>query len=1157
VSFVLATVIRPGFRTLLVIAVANLWAAVAHAQNELTEIPDPDPVAEQAAMKVDSLASVNLFAADPDIRKPIQMNFDSSGGLWIASSEAYPQIRPGEQANDKIIVLRDTDGDGISDKRTVFADGLLIPTGVIPDGPHAAYVAESTRLLYLEDTDRDGKADRRQIVLSGFGTEDTHHLIHTLRMGPDGCLYFNQSIYIHSHVDTAYGTRHLDGGGIWRYHPTSGSLEVFCKGFVNPWGHVFDHVGESLATDGAYFEGINYVFPDSVFVTSPGATRWLKGMNPGSPKHCGIEILSGTHIPPEWSGDIVANDFRSHRVCRFTLKPSGSGYLSRQQPEIITTSHVAFRPIDARMGPDGALYVADWYNPIIQHGEVDFRDDRRDRKHGRIWRVSFPNRDLDVWPDFSKSSTAELIALLEDPSLAVRQFARQELWLHASGAPEQVLSAYRRWASDDKPTRILELLWFNEFLQQTSAEDIRVAFASIDSTDSDARRTMLRSIWRNRTNFAPDSAQRKQIEQIVLGYVSDDDPRVRLEAVVCAGQLDAAKHPDAIRAVLESTKQIVDHNLDFAIWQSIRKLDQSFSDGSILAALPWSDRPAALAYAVSAIGTPQAAEIAVAMLESGGTDVDSTDALVRSVSIAGSAAQLGRIVKALLAADAGNLSRARFKPLLDRTFRDGTIPQNAGAILAEITSRTPGLLEDEDRIDTLARAAGVWKAEELEDVLSHALPSTTGSLRQRVIAALGAFNSDTAHKTVADLATDTDVTTRVAATRSIAASRPRLAIELTIRLLKDDATSDAGTDIIVGLLGRKEMPELLAAAVVDQKLSTDRARSLLRRVQSAGGSPVFERAIRSAGNLENATWKLSAELMQEILTLVKTEGRAARGESVYRREELQCIKCHAIGSAGGLVGPNLISTGGSSQPDYILESLIDSSAKLKEGYTTLSLVTDEGEVFNGIVIGRTDETIRLRLADGKEVQVATEAIELEKPGRSLMPDGLLDSLTKAELVDLVTFLAALGRDPEFTVSTEPLVRSFQTLISTPEANRRLNRTSTDTAASDDPAMQWRPLTTRVDGTIAPSELDQFQQHRETPPTSFLRFTISMQDNGEARIELPTAGIEAWVDAKPTPIWDLAALALSSGKHTIVLAIDRTVQTEPFTLRLSGDATEAN
>src|SRR5690606_15094456 len=151
-------------------------------------------------------------------------------------------------------------------------DDLLIPTGILPvDG--GVYVLNSTELLHLRDTDGDGRADERRGVLSGFGTEDTHHLLHTFRWEPDDPMYTNQSIYIHSHVETRYGVRRLNGGGIWRFRPETMQLDVFARGFVNPWGHHFDHWGQSFATDGAYTEGINYVFPGAVFVTAVGAVR--------------------------------------------------------------------------------------------------------------------------------------------------------------------------------------------------------------------------------------------------------------------------------------------------------------------------------------------------------------------------------------------------------------------------------------------------------------------------------------------------------------------------------------------------------------------------------------------------------------------------------------------------------------------------------------------------------------------------------------------------------------------------------------------------------------------------------------------------------------------------------------------------------------------
>ncbi len=244
----------------LVLIVLGNRSAVAQQD---APVPDPDPERERQTFRLPDGFEINLFASDPMIAKPIQMNFDSRGRLWVASSEVYPQIRPGQEANDKVIVLEDNDGDGTADHSTVFADGLLVPTGIAP-GDGGVYVANSTELVHLSDTDGDGKADARRVVLSGFGTEDTHHMLHTFRWGPDGALYFNQSIYIHSHVETPHGPRRLNGGGIWRFRPRSMDLEVFAYGLINPWGHRIDPWGQHFATDGAGGEGINYMVPGAV-----------------------------------------------------------------------------------------------------------------------------------------------------------------------------------------------------------------------------------------------------------------------------------------------------------------------------------------------------------------------------------------------------------------------------------------------------------------------------------------------------------------------------------------------------------------------------------------------------------------------------------------------------------------------------------------------------------------------------------------------------------------------------------------------------------------------------------------------------------------------------------------------------------------------------
>lgn len=210
---------------MLIVLLANL---PAYGQNALRDIPSSDPQDQMDRFQVADGFEVNLFATDPMVVKPIQMNWDAQGRLWVVSSTIYPHIRPGETANDKILVIEDTDRDGKADKSTVFAEGLFTPTGLLP-GDGGVYVANSTEILHLKDTDGDGKADERTKILSGFGTGDTHHLIHTFRWGPDGLMYFNQSIYIYSHVETPYGIRRLEGGGVWQYNTKTQQLEVFAK----------------------------------------------------------------------------------------------------------------------------------------------------------------------------------------------------------------------------------------------------------------------------------------------------------------------------------------------------------------------------------------------------------------------------------------------------------------------------------------------------------------------------------------------------------------------------------------------------------------------------------------------------------------------------------------------------------------------------------------------------------------------------------------------------------------------------------------------------------------------------------------------------------------------------------------------------------------
>jgi len=404
---------------------------------------------------------VSLWAENPMLYKPIQMNWDEKGRLWVASSRVYPQIRPGQEAEDSIVVLEDSNGDGKAETSTVFADGLLIPTGVLPDDQGGCYVAASHQLLHFADKNGDGKADEKQITMSSFGTEDTHHNLHTLRWGYDGHLYMNQSIYTHTHVETPYGIARLNSAGIWRFNPDTWKMEIFTKGGCNPWGHHWDQYGNDFFTDGAGGKGIYHAMEGGTYFTYADMRREGDSITPGSwPKFASLELIRSPNFPDDWQGNAITCDFRAHRVVRFKLEENGSTFVGKEMPDLLRSTNVTFRPIDLRMGPDGALYVADWSNPIIQHGEVDFRDPRRDHEHGRIWRVAAKGRPVLKKQDLAKLSIEDLLDRTLSKNGWEQEQARRVLKTRDA---TKTLAETKKWvAKQNDPRAKLEGMWLHE-----------------------------------------------------------------------------------------------------------------------------------------------------------------------------------------------------------------------------------------------------------------------------------------------------------------------------------------------------------------------------------------------------------------------------------------------------------------------------------------------------------------------------------------------------------------------------------------------------------------------------------------------------------------------------------------------------------------------
>lgn len=948
-------------------------------------VPEPDIEKELAAFHPAPGYEVSLFAADPMIANPISINWDSRGRAWVATSSTYPHIVPGREPNDRIVILEDTDGDGRADKHTVFAENLLIPHSVMPVAG-GAYVTASTELLFLADTDGDDVADSRRVVFDGFGNADVHHMIHGLRWAPWGDLYFTQSIYINSFVETAYGPRVLNGSGIWSFRPETEALDIFSRGLINPWGHAFDEWGQAFATDGAGSSGINYVFPGSAHATAVGAARVLPGLNSGTPKNTAAEVVYSRHFPPEWQGSIVTNDFRANRTVRYRVQPHESGYAAAEIETLLRSDHRSYRPVDTKIGPDGALYIVDWYNPIIDHGEVDFHHPIRDKTHGRVWRLTKTGSPLVTPPRLAEAPTPQLLEQLRAPEQATRLRANRAL-VERACEPRRVLA----WIAGLSPTAAdfersrLEGLWL---LTALGHYDEPLLATLLRSAHPPVRAAAVRMLahWNRQEAFAEELAR----------SIQNEHPRVRLEALHALREWDDER---AIALAIHALDSPLDENLDYALWLTLSSREAAWLPG-FDAATFGGDAHKQL-YALLAGDNPAVVPHLEKLVDRPGLEPDLIDRAWLQLAELGGGDTRARVLRKADREDRADLLRAMVAGPADAA----AIPADLGVLPALFTHDSLAM-----RVAAL-QLAGRWRVHGLAPRIAERL--APGSAPQVQLAAARALVALGRLEEVETLArTAEDLSVRTAAGAVWIENEPERAAPAAVALLNELDSPERAELLFRTFQSQEAGPAVLQKALRGKTIPEAVASVGLRVAQTSGlNLTELDAALRQAGGLQPIGNEMSREDKNRLVQAALASGSVGRGREIYRRPELLCATCHRIDGIGGLSGPELTTVGSYMTPNSLLESILSPSSDIKQGYETVLITLTDGEILSGLLHRKTASATLLRLPDGEIVSIPSREIaKIDVSPVSLMPAGLTRGLHEDELRDLLAYLIALGRE---------------------------------------------------------------------------------------------------------------------------------------------------
>lgn len=967
----------------------------AHAPATTPALP---PEEAQKRFTLPNGFEIRLFAAEPEVVNPVAMTWDERGRLWVLELYEYPLGAPGgDKPRDRIKILEDTDADGRADTVKVFADGLNLATGLLL-GYGGVFVGQAPHLLFLEDTDGDDKADKQTILLTGFGLEDRHELLNGFCWGPEGQLYMTHGVFTHSKVkDPAHpdAPEVYMNAAVARFHPQTRRFEVFADGTSNPWGVDFDRSGNAFVS-ACVIDHLFHMAPGGIYVRQAGAPPhpYAYQLLPAIVDHrhhmaayAGVLVYQGDQYPAEHRGTIFMGNIHDNAIHQDRLTPNGSSFKASFVRDFVRANDGWFMPVSTQTGPDGAVWIMDWYDryPCYQNANAD--PDGVDREHGRIWRVvhvgdqkgkPVPSRP-DVRMSLAALSSEELVKLLTHANVWHRRLAQRLL-------------------SERRELKIKPAL--EDLLQNGRTLEGRLA-----------------ALWTLHSAGLLD-------ERVLDRFATDPEPAIRAWATRLTG--DRGDVSEAALARLRRLAEDQEPSVRLAVAVAMRQ----FVSGSLTVNTPPPARPAntdtgeILARLIAQPGTADDPVLPF-MIWMAAEPVVASDADLALNWLLENGPRYMPLTGQLVAKAMRRICDTRQPPLLDAAVDFlAAVPTDQPAFLL---AGLDGLIEGQ-------KGKALLPTKPVAAFLAHlsAHPNKDVATRAQQ---LGALWGDAAslRATLARLSeASAPVAERIQAIRAARQSKTDAARQALVEVFNTGAPDavlveviralaeiggDAVGDLLVShwrgltiearraageaLVSRHGWARAFLAAIERKEISaSELPTTTLRAFLNSRDDYLRHNAQRAIGRFRDTDADKLKLIAEKRKVALSGEPDLVAGHEVAKQT---CLNCHRLHGEGADVGPDLTGVGRSSL-DALLANLIDPNQIIGAGYENVEVETTDGRLISGRLVENTDTRVRL-LAQGpkEEIVARSDIASLRVSDVSVMPEGL-EQMPDADFRNLIWFI---------------------------------------------------------------------------------------------------------------------------------------------------------